>query len=182
MNKESLLEILSLKSDYITNLLRIMGVNKNDIEDLRNDVLETALRKITTLKDEKCIDAWLKTITMHKAAKYLKKRGDNRELSNIFKHESGEEVDVYDLVADEKTTEHLFQEAERRKVAADLLNTLPETGKRIIQLRFWGDYKFSEIAVILNINQNTVKTIYRRSLQKLEQNYYLLFDKEDIND
>lgn len=182
MSKDSLLEVLSLKSNYISSLLRIMGVSEDDIEDLRNDVLENALRKISTLKDVNSIDAWLRTITMHRASKYLKKRSQNKELSNIFKAESGEEIDIFDLVADEKTTEHLFQEAEQRKAAEELLNTLPEPGKRIIQLRFWGDYKFSEIALILNINLNTAKTIYRRSLQKLEQNYYMLFGKEDISD
>lgn len=182
MNKDSLLEALSLKSSYISRLLRIMGVSEDDIEDLRNDVLENALKKITTLKDVDSIDAWLRTITMRRVSRYMKKRSNNKEVSNILKNESGEEVNLYDLAADEKTTERLFQEAERRKVAADLLNTLSESGKRIMQLRFWGDYKFSEIAMILNINENTVKTIYRRSLHKLEQNYYRLFGKEDIGD
>lgn len=182
MNKDSLLEILSQKSSYISRTLRIIGISEDDIEDLRNDILENALRKITTLKDVDSIDAWLRTITMHKASKYMRKRSQNKELSNILKNESGEEIDLYDLVADEKTTEHLFQEAERRKAAAMLLDTLAEPGKQIIQLRFWGDYKFTEIAMILNINQNTVKTIYRRSLQKLQQNYYLLFGEEGISD
>ena len=57
MSKDSLLEVLSLKSNYISSLLRIMGVSEDDIEDLRNDVLENALRKISTLKDVNSIDA-----------------------------------------------------------------------------------------------------------------------------
>ncbi|MGN0704536.1 MAG: RNA polymerase sigma factor [Lentihominibacter sp.] len=181
MDKDSLLELLSLKSNYISKLLRVMGVKEDDIEDLRNDVLENAVRRITTLRDVNSIEAWLRTLTMRRASKYFGKRRENRELSNIIKKESGEEMDVYDLVADEKTTEHLFQEAERRKVATVLLDTLSDTEKRIIQMRFWGEYKFSEIALILRINVNTVKTIYRRSLQKLEKNYYNLFGEEDIH-
>ena len=181
MDKDSLLEVLSLKSNYISKLLRVMGVGEDDVEDLRNDVLENAVRRITTLRDEGSIEAWLRTLTMRRASKYFSKRRHGRELSNIIKMETGEEMDVYDLVADEKTTEHLFQEAERRKAAAMLLNTLSGTEKRIIQMRFGGEYKFSEIAIILSINVNTVKTIYRRSLQKLEKNYYNLFGEEDLH-
>lgn len=181
MDKDSLLEVLSLKSNYISKLLRVMGVGEDDVEDLRNDVLENAVRRITTLRDEGSIEAWLRTLTMRRASKYFSKRRHGRELSNIIKMETGEEMDVYDLVADEKTTEHLFQEAERRKAAAMLLNTLSGTEKRIIQMRFWGEYKFSEIAIILSINVNTVKTIYRRSLQKLKKNYYNLFGEEDLH-
>ena len=181
MDKDSLLEVLSLKSNYISKLLRVMGVGEDDVEDLRNDVLENAVRRITTLRDEGSIEAWLRTLTMRRASKYFSKRRHGRELSNIIKMETGEEMDVYDLVADEKTTEHLFQEAERRKAAAMLLNTLSGTEKRIIQMRFGVEYKFSEIAIILSINVNTVKTIYRRSLQKLEKNYYNLFGEEDLH-
>lgn len=180
MDKQSLLELLSAKSNYVSRLLRIIGVDENHIEDLRNDVLESAIKSIMTLKDVDHMNAWLRTITMHRASKYFKKRKAHVEISNIMKAEAGEEIDIYDLVADEKTTEIIFQEAERRKVAAILLDTLPPNSKRILQMRFWGGYKFSEIAMILNINENTVKTIYRRSLQKLKKNYYDIFGKEDF--
>ncbi|MDO4485918.1 MAG: sigma-70 family RNA polymerase sigma factor [Bacillota bacterium] len=180
MYKDSLLELLSAKSNYISCLLRVMGVSENDIEDLRNDVFEDAVKSIGTLRDQNSIDAWLRTIVMRRASKYFKKRGDHKEISNIMKAHAGEEVDVYDYVADEKTTESLFQEAERRREAVKLLDTLPETGKRIIQMRFWGDYKFSEIAIIMNINENTVKTVYRRSLRKLRNNYYEILGGEDV--
>lgn len=181
MEDRSLLGLLSRKSNYISRLLRIMGVDENHIEDLRNDVLEIAIKDIATLENVNLIDAWLRTITMHRASKYFRKRKARAEISNIMKAEAGEEVDIYELIADEKTTEAIFQEAERREAAMILLNTLPLNNKRILQMRFWGGYKFSEIAMILHINENTVKTIYRRSLKKLRKNYYDMFGMEDFH-
>ena len=49
---------------------------------------------------------------------------------------------------------------------------------RILRMRFWGDYRHSEIAEILNININTEKSIYRRSLKKLRDNYFKLLGEE----
>ena len=89
MDKDSLLEVLSLKSNYISKLLRVMGVGEDDVEDLRNDVLENAVRRITTLRDEGSIEAWLRTLTMRRASKYFSKRRHGRELSNIIKMETG---------------------------------------------------------------------------------------------
>lgn len=179
MEREELLCLLSLKSNYIARLLRIMGVPENDIEDVRSDIVVSAIKSITTLHDADHIEPWLRTIAIRNVSKYFSKRKNRVEVSNLVRTEAGEEIDIYELVADERTTELIFQEAERREAVAMLLDTIPETAKRIIQMRFWGDYKFSEIAMILNVNENTVKSIYRRSLKKLRKNYETIFGKEE---
>lgn len=46
-------------------------------------------------------------------------------------------------------------------------------------MRFWGEYKHSEIAEIMNININTEKSIYRRSLKHLKEQYLNILRKEE---
>jgi RNA polymerase sigma-70 factor (ECF subfamily) len=60
-----------------------------------------------------------------------------------------------------------FIEEERNQYILSLIDALPDTARQIIVLRFWSGYKFSEISEILNMNLNTVKSIYRRSLMVL---------------
>ena len=60
-----------------------------------------------------------------------------------------------------------------------VLGDLPENYKTIIILRFFEDLKIQEIAKILNLNENTVKTRLYKSLKILR---IKLGDEEDINE
>ena len=99
------------------------------------------------------------------------------EIYNLVKTEMGE-VDIFESVVDETTVEKILQEAERRDMVRDMINSLSDIERRILRMRFWGDYRHSEIAEILNININTEKSIYRRSLKKLRDNYFKLLGEE----
>ena len=74
--------------------------------------------------------------------------------------------------------ESILQEAERMNVVDVLIDSLPEIGKCVIPMRFWAGYKFTEIASVLGVNVNTVKSLYRRGLEKLKENSEAVFDKE----
>lgn len=105
----------------------------------------------------------------------------SREVSNMVKTELGEDLDIYDIVPCEATVENILMEAELRETVDDLLDSLPEINKRIIRMHFWSGYRFTEISYILGINVNTVRSLYRRSLQRLKVNSEDYFDEERCN-
>lgn len=161
--------------------MKIMGVDEDDIEDLAAEVFIDAFKGIEGLKDPEKLIPWLKAIASNRASRYFRKRRRRREIFNIVKTEAGE-IDVFDNIADEMTVEKIMQEAEERELAVLLINSLSELNRRVLRMRFWGGYKHSEIAKILNINVNTEKSIYRRSLKQLRDNYFRITGKEDRNE
>ena len=48
----------------------------------------------------------------------------------------------------------------------DMINSLSDIERRILRMRFWGDYRHSEIAEILNININTGKEHLQKKPEK----------------
>ena len=154
-----------------------MGVDLDDIEDLASDIFIDAYRNIGKLKDVDKLEAWLHTITANRARKYYRQRKKRNETSNLVRTEMGE-IDIFDSIVDEATVEKILQEAERRDMVRDMINSLSDIERRIIRMRFWGDYRHSETAEILNININTEKSIYRRSLKKLRDNYFKLLGED----
>ena len=178
MKKEKLVESLCDKFGYVILLLRVMGVDENDVEDLATEVLIDALKSIDDLRDAEKLTPWIKTIAVNRASKYFGSRSKRKEISNMVRMEAGE-IDIYDLVADEITVEKILQEAEENAMVEKLINSLSEAGRRIIRMRVWGDYKFREIADVMNLNVNTVKSVYPRSLKRLETNYSSLVEKEE---
>lgn len=137
-----------------------------------------AVRSVRKLKQESSIRPWLSTIIRRKVGEYYRKRLNLKEISNIIRAEDGREIDLYDFVAGEATVESILQEAERMNVVDVLIDSLPEISKCVIRMHFWAGYKFTEIAPVLGVNVNTVKSLYRRGLEKLKENSEAIFDKE----
>ncbi|MCB2307551.1 sigma-70 family RNA polymerase sigma factor [Clostridium estertheticum] len=52
-----------------------------------------------------------------------------------------------------------------------IIDRLPENTKRMLYLRFYGGLKFREIAEIVNVAENTVKSTISRSIKKIKKNY-----------
>lgn len=179
MDKQELLKELCGKYDYVLRLMKVTGVHENDVEDLAAEVFVAAIQSIDDLREEALLGPWLKVITSNKVSKYFRKRKRHREISDIMKAEAGTEFHLYDYLAEEAPVEEMLQQAEDRDLVVKLLDTLPDLNRRILQMRFWGEYKFSEIAEILNVNINTVKTVYRRSLTRLRDHYDAIVGKED---
>lgn len=53
-------------------------------------------------------------------------------------------------------------------VVLKALDTLSPDKQEIIKLRFWGDFKFFEIAEKLNKNEAAVKKMFYRSIEELK--------------
>ncbi len=181
LDRDKLLEELCDRYPYVVRLMKIMGVDEDDIEDLATEVFIDAFKGIEGLKDPEKLMPWLKAIASNRASRYFRKRHRRMEISNMINTEAGE-IDAFDTIADEMTVESIMQEAEERELAGRLINSLSDINRRILRMRFWGGYKHSEIARILNININTEKSIYRRSLKQLRDNYFLMMGKEDRNE
>ena len=52
-----------------------------------------------------------------------------------------------------------------------MINILDEQEKIIVILRYFEDFKISDISNILSLNENTIKTKLYRSLKKLEGSF-----------
>lgn len=81
-------------------------------------------------------------------------------------------------VAAEKTLEEVFQGITDSTNVIRLLYTLPPLERAIFLMRAYEGRKYREIAEDLNININTVKSIYSRGRKKLLKNYEKIFGEE----
>jgi len=52
-----------------------------------------------------------------------------------------------------------------------IIDQLPEETKKMLYLRFYGDLKFREIAEVVNITENTVKSTISRAIKKIKKIY-----------
>lgn len=122
--------------------------NEADALDIVQESAYKAIKKADNIREEAYIKTWLWRIVINTSLDYIKKNKKECSLDSIV--ETGKE-DVY-------------IDYDTRK-ALDVLNHKERT---IIILRFFQEWKLEEIAQMLEMNTNTVKTLLYRSLKKLK--------------
>lgn len=140
--------------------------NQNLTDDILQQTLMKAYEKFDTLQDIKKFKSWIFTIAKNESLSWIKKY--NREIPS---------KDIY-LELLECSSEYIPEELlitreikEQVKASIKMLNPVDQ---EIIYLRYYYDLSLNEIALILNLNENTVKTKHKRAKEKIYT--YLICD------
>ncbi|WP_227940477.1 sigma-70 family RNA polymerase sigma factor [Alkalihalobacillus deserti] len=151
-NKECLEELLVLHGDQLYRTAYLYVRNREDALDAVQEASYKAFLSIGQLKNENFFLTWLTKILINCAYDVLKKSKKELPLNNFV-----------ELTADKK---------EKRVENLDLLeavNRLNERHKNAIILFYFQDLPISEIAKVMNIPENTVKTYLSRGKERLKK-------------
>lgn len=122
--------------------------NPDDAMDIVQESVYRAIHKAGEVRSAEAIGSWLRRIVVNTALDTLRRQ--KRETSSDSLPETGQEDRYPD-------TDVL-----------SALNALEPRERAVVVLRFFEDQKLQDIAGILDVNLNTVKTILYRSLKKLK--------------
>jgi RNA polymerase sigma factor (sigma-70 family) len=126
--------------------------NREDTEDILQEVFVECFRNIDSFRFESTFGAWLKKITVNKCINQIRKKKIDLTFCETLPpviYEEEEEV-LYD-------TEKIFKGIE----------TLPDGYRIILTLYLLEGYDHSEISQILGISESTSKSQYSRAKEKL---------------
>lgn len=144
-------------------------VRNNDVaEDLFQD---TFMRVIATLKNGKYAEqqkfsAWLMRITHNILVDYFRQMNNEKNISN-----DENEIDLFNDIklADENNVETQIIQTQNLSGLQQIIKMLPDNQQQIINLRFYQDMSFKDIAVMLNCSINTALGRTRYALINLRK-------------
>jgi len=149
---------------YINYIVR----NKEVAEDLFQD---TFMRVVATLKDGKYAEqqkfsAWLMRITHNILVDYFRHLNNEKNISN-----DENEIDLFNDIklADENNVEMQIIKTQNLNGVERIIKMLPENQQEIINLRYYQDMSFKEIAGMLNCSINTALGRTRYALINLRK-------------
>jgi len=126
-----------------------------DAEEVAQDVFLKLHRNLPAIKSAAHLTAWLRKVTTHRSIDQARRRGPSPPLSLD---------DVPEPAAEAPLPELAVKERLQRLVAA-----LPERWRLVVILRYQEELELREIAEILEIPINTVKSSLQRSLALLRE-------------
>ena len=135
---------------YADMIYRVALHNLDDPADA-DDILQEVCLILLTKKipeDEEHLKSWLIRVTINKC----------RDLSRSFWRKNRKSIDDYEDIEAEKPPEIMAE-----------LQSLSESYRNIIYLYYYEEYTVSEIAQLLRMNVNTVKSGLRRARDQLKK-------------
>jgi RNA polymerase sigma factor (sigma-70 family) len=134
--------------------------NFHDAEDVTQEVLIKAFRKLNTLKSYDSLPAWLYAITSNLCKDFLRSKSKRPDQDFI------EDNDPNILDRDSANT---YREDLIIELLHDALDTLPEIYRQVLVLHYLGNMNSSEIADFTGIAQSSVRTRLTRARELLKK-------------
>jgi RNA polymerase sigma-70 factor, ECF subfamily len=149
---------------YNTDVRKIIFIyvkNYQAMEDIAQEVFLSVYNNLNRFRGECTIKSWIFKIAINKAKDYLRSWHYRKVyLTNLFR----EEVSISNV---EKTTIR----NEQSKLLAEIIMTIPIKYREIIILYYYNDIDTTQIASILNLSVNTVKTRLVRGRELIKRRF-----------
>ncbi len=158
-------KVISLWQPIKKNAFRIVNSITKDpylTEDVLQEALIVAVKKIHTINDIDKFDKWFYRIATRIAYNEIKKRKKAVPVEDVY----------YKSEFDNKRNQIMDKDlllVEDNDVYIKLVKMLPQRERHLIHLRFVQQLKIDEISEITGIKSGTLKSIYHRTFKKLRK-------------
>jgi RNA polymerase sigma-70 factor (ECF subfamily) len=151
---------------------RRLGLREAEAEDVASETFMAAYRAIGRYSGKAELSTWLWTIAYRQGINYLRKNRKHVQLEA--------EPDEYVVGSKELEPAAAIQDRETEEIVWEAVERLPRLWAMVVILYYREEKSIADIAKIMQIKDNTVKTYLFRGRDKLKQILAAVFE-EDID-
>ncbi|WP_416143547.1 RNA polymerase sigma factor [Prosthecochloris sp. SCSIO W1102] len=167
--------IVAEHQDMVLNTCYRFVLNREDAEDIAQEVFLEAYRSLGSFRQESKLSTWIYRIAVTKSLDHLRKKKRKKRFSSL-KRVIGVNDPVEELpISSQESPAEVLTESEKTQVLQHALDTLPENQKTAFLLSKYDGYSNQEIAEVLHTTVSAVESLVHRAkknLQKKLQKHY----------
>lgn len=156
--------------DMVFACCRAVGLSDNDIEDAAADTFLAAWQAIAKFNENSKLSSWLWSIAYHKAIDHRRKRTAAGSLDESIESVSKPQTSTQESIETDEQSNRLWKAVQRL--------ALPQAA--VIVLFYREEKSIEDIARILEIPQNTVKTNLHRGRKELYNQLHSIWESEYV--
>lgn len=168
-NQHAYAELMSFYRETVYYMLLKMVKNSYDAEDLTIETFGKAFKNLDRYTENFAFSTWLFKIAVNNCIDFLRKRNNTPQ---YYDHESGDvENDLMNIRNPHKqeNPEDLFMEKQKEKILRQAVQQLRPKYRVLVELRYFDELSYDEIAKELNITLANVKILLFRAKEMLYQ-------------
>jgi RNA polymerase sigma factor (sigma-70 family) len=160
----------------VYHMILKMVRNVDDAEDLTIEAFAKAFKNIRKFNPEYTFSTWLFRIATNNCIDFIrKKKLDTMSISNTFRDDNGENVDL-DIKDINPNPQEDAIKNEKVDIIQAIVTKLPAKYQVLVKLRYFEELSYEEIAAELNAPLGTVKAQLHRARELL---YDLVKNRKD---
>jgi len=169
-------KLLERYKDSIYFMVNKMVNSQIDAEDLTIEAFGKAFNNIEKYNPNYAFSTWLFKIAVNNTIDFIRKK--RLKKSSLDETKSNKDGDNYsiDVKSDALDPEETFIKDQRKLLAVNITEKLPDHYKKLIEMRYFDELSYNEIAAKLEMPLGTVKAQLHRAKELL---YIILKKKGD---
>ncbi|MFP3859297.1 MAG: RNA polymerase sigma factor [Bacteroidales bacterium] len=164
-DEQAYAELMDRYKDAIYYMLLKMVNNKNDAEDLTIEAFGKAFKNIEQYTPNYAFSTWLFKIATNNCIDFIRKKKAN--LVSIDHNEDGNEITPPTLQSHSLDPEEDMIKNQKVDLMRSVIHKLKPRYRNLIELRYFKEYSYEEIAQQLNLPLGTVKAQLFRARELL---------------
>lgn len=169
-DQQAYAELMSLYRDSIYYMLVRMVKNKDDAEDLTLMTFGKAFRYLDKYTPKYAFSTWLYRIALNNSIDFLRLKNN---MPQYFEEDlyTSSTTSIIDQSEDnlQRTPEEEVIDKQRLQLLRAAVSELPDKYRKVIELRYYEDLAYEEIAERLGLTLSNVKIQIMRAKQMLTQ-------------
>ncbi len=162
-------ELMSRYKDSIYYMLLKMVNNRDDAEDLTIEAFGKAFRNIRQYTPDYAFSTWLFKIATNNCIDFIrKKRKLLLSIDRGFENEDGQDMSL-EVKSEGPDPEDVMMKKQKVLMMRDVVDKLKPRYRRLVELRYYQELSYEEIAVELGLPLGTVKAQLFRAREFLYQ-------------
>ena len=177
-NDEKAFQLLvDLFSKKVYNTCIGMLQNKEDAEDVTQEIFITIHININEFREESSLSTWIYRIALNKCLEFIRKK-DRKKRSGIFKSIfSSDGERAIENHSDFMHPGIQLENQERAKVLFKAIELLPEQQKTAYILHKLEQVSYNEIASIMEVSLSSVESLLFRAKQNLKKHLTIYYEE-----
>jgi RNA polymerase sigma-70 factor (ECF subfamily) len=172
-DQQAFAKLMARYKDSIFFMVLKMVHNRDDAEDITIESFGKAFNRLDKYDAKYAFSTWLFKIATNNCIDFIrKKRLETTSIDQTFGNDEGDEMTI-DIKSDSLNPEEKYMRKQRSISVRGTLEKLDEKYKVLIEMRYYQELSYEEIAQELNIPLGTVKAQLFRAKELL----YKMLDK-----
>lgn len=156
-NKQAWINLLKRYEKPIYNYGVRMTGKHEDALDLMQEVFISVYRNLASFRQEGSFKSWLFRIAHYRCIEFYRRK---RPMDGLD--------DIPEIECEQAPSEQHIDSAIENRLLIQAMQQLPLAQKSVIELKFFGQFTFDEIAELTGMSANTAKSRMYGALEKLK--------------
>jgi len=168
-DKDLLKELVDKYKDMVFNICFGFVKNKEDTEDITQDVFFTVYKNIKDFKFESKISTWIYRIAVNRSLNHIRKIKLSRIFNKISLKEESEDIEAEIPAAEDSSADFKVISKEKKNIISKALNGLPSNQRVAFTLCNIEGFTYEEIAEIMGCSISAVESRIHRAKMNLQK-------------